>query len=59
MMALILADRIRIDLSDILSRDKDSYLTYVILTRLPREGCTLVVIIGTHAHGRQVTSVLC
>ena len=37
-----LAHRIRI--SDILSWDRKSYLTHVILPRLSREGCTLVVL---------------
>ena len=37
-----LAHRIRI--SDILSSDRKSYLTHVILPRLPREGCKLVAL---------------
>ena len=41
----ILARRIRI--SDILSWDRKSYLTLVILPRLSLEGCTLFCI-GTH-----------
>ena len=39
---IILAHRIRI--SEILPWDRNSYLTHVILPRLSREGCTLVVL---------------
>ena len=43
----ILANRIT-RISDILSWDRKSYLTHAILTRLSREGCTLVVLELTH-----------
>ena len=43
---IILAHQIRI--SDILSWDRKSYLTHVILPRLSREGCTLVVLERRH-----------
>ena len=36
---------------------QNSYLTHVILPRLSREDCLLVVCIGTLAHGRHVTSM--
>ena len=35
-------------LSDILSWDRKSYLTFAILPRLSREGCTFVVLELTH-----------
>ena len=50
-----LAHRIRI--SEILHWDRKSYLTHAILPT-PR-GATYIGCIGTHAHGRQVTSLLC
>ena len=49
----VLAHRIRI--TDIVSWDKKSYLTYDILRGLSREGCTLVVLEPTR-QSRQMTS---
>ena len=43
---IVLAHRIKI--SDILSWDRKSYFTHVILPMLSREGCTLVVLELTH-----------
>ena len=51
-----LAHRIRI--SEILPWDRKSYLSHVILHRLSCESCTYISCIGTHAHGRQVTSLI-
>ena len=51
-----LAHQIRI--SEILSWDRKSYLTHVILTRLSREGYTLVVLELTR-HTCQVMSLFC
>ena len=45
---------LQISISEILPWDRKSYLTQDILTRLSCIGC-----IGTHAHDRQVTSLLC
>ena len=53
--ALFVVHWIRI--SEILPRDGKSYLTHAILPRLSREG--YIGCIGTHAHGCQVTSLLC
>ena len=47
----ILAHWIRI--SDILSRDRNSYLIHVILPRLSNEGCTLIVLELTHMEVEQ------
>ena len=49
----------RIRISEILPRDKKSYLAQAILPRLSREGYIYIGCIGTHAHSRQVTSLLC
>ena len=46
--------RHQIRVSDILSWDRKSYLNHVILPRLAREGCTLVVL----EHYRQVMSLV-
>ena len=55
---LFLAHRIRI--SDILPLDIKSYLTHAILPMLSLEGyIQYICCIGTHAHDRQVTSLLC
>ena len=45
-------------ISEILPLDRKSYLTDVILSRLSREGYSLVVLELTR-HSRQVTSFLC
>ena len=50
-----LANRIRI--SEIIPWVRKPYLTQAFLSRLSREG--YIGCIGTHAHGRQVTSLLC
>ena len=58
MVALLclLAHRIRI--IDISFWDRKSYLTNVIIRRLSREGCTLVVL-GLTRHYRELTSLVC
>ena len=44
--------------SEILPWDRTSYLTQAFLPRLAR-GATYIGCIGTHAHDRQVMSLLC
>ena len=45
-------------ISEILHWDRKSYLTQAILPRLSPEA-TYIGCIGTHAHGRQMKSLLC
>ena len=55
-ISIFLAHRIRI--SEISLWDRKPCLTYVILPRISREGCTHLFY-WTRAHGSQVTSLLC
>ena len=48
----------RLGYLDILSWVRDSYMTHVILTSLPRRGM-YIGCIGNHPHGRQVMTLLC